>query len=84
MFKCVGRYLFPIQMEAFLNQIAGVKMSSVVEIPNIESDNLIAAVIEKFENIECTEEIILKSIAGNYIFINLFALMIIVMIMNYE
>lgn len=65
MFKSNGRIVTPNEIEAFVNQMDGIKISCVVGIPNTECGYLTAAVIEKHANGDCTEETISNAVTGN-------------------
>lgn len=61
-FKVSHDQVTPTEIEAFLDQIDGVKQSCLVAIPDTECGNLPAAVIVKEELSNCTEESIYESV----------------------
>ena len=63
-FKCNGSKVPPMEMEAFLNDIDGVKQSCVVPIPVETVGYVPAAVIVKDKSSNCTEQSIYDAVSS--------------------
>lgn len=63
-FKCYGYRISPVEMEAFINGIDGVKQACVVPIPNGAIGSAPAAVVVKDEGSDCTKQSIYDAVAS--------------------
>lgn len=65
-FECFGYTILPSELEEFINEIDGVRQCCVVGIPNPDAGCLVAAVVVKTANSNCTKEYIFDAIADEF------------------